>query len=159
MKIIAGLFILISSIAFATENYDRASFTVEIKNDFCSCINGKSEIKNRCEMFCKYAPISSIPTLYVNTNLISENENSNIHNLYEWCNSQLDGDVTIPQCMIIATDEQRNRTLIPVTISGSIATAAIHQLNFKRNYSLRIVEVKTGSNIGSKKINFKRFKQ
>ena len=159
MKLIAGLCIFISSIAFATENYDRANFKIEIKNDFCSCINNKSEIKNKCEMFCTYAPTSSIPTLYINTNLMSEYENSTIHNLNEWCNYQLDGDVTAPQCMIIATDEQKNRFIVPITVSGSIAIANTQQLSFNKNYSLRIVEVKTGSNIGSKKIILKRLKQ
>lgn len=159
MKFMAGLCIFISSISFATENYDRSNFKIEIKNDFCSCINGRSEIKNKCELFCEYAPTTSSPTLYMNTNLISETENETSHNLYKWCNTQLDGDVTAPQCMLVATDNQHNQVLIPITISGNIATANTQQLSFNKIYYLRIAEIKTGSNINSKKINFKRNKQ
>lgn len=145
MKFLIGLFIVATAITFKANASDRNNYELEIKKDYCSCVNGKSEMDNKCELFCAYAPNNSVPTLYLISNVNSENNNTSIHNLYDWCNVQLDGDTTSPQCMIVATDESKNKILLPITISGNIATANTQQLSFNKKYFLKIIEVKTGS--------------
>lgn len=108
MKLLIGLFIVATAITFKANASDRNDYELEIKKDYCSCVNGKSEMANKCELFCAYVPKNSVPTLYLITNVNSETKNTNIKNLSDWCNYQLDDDSAPPQCMIVAIDEAKN---------------------------------------------------
>ncbi|MGZ3788872.1 MAG: hypothetical protein ACXVLQ_10130 [Bacteriovorax sp.] len=140
----------------------RPTNQIDIKDDFCSCINGKSDSLGQCDSFCASVPETSVPILYLNTvmgpDILS---NPRLGNLYNWCNAQLDGDVTGPQCFLSATDGVNVIDYIPVTINrnSNSLSANINQLPFNKTYILKIVEGKTGSNAQSREFQLKRLKQ
>ncbi len=143
----------------ATAIVTRPTNDITIKPDFCSCINGKSDIINDCDSFCSTKPISASPVLYLNTIIGPETSlNTKLGNLYNWCTVQLHGDVTPPQCFLTAFDGTNTISNIPVSIQpGSNSLEAnIQMLSKDRTYILKIVEGKTGSNAQSKEFQLRR---
>lgn len=137
----------------------RPTNQIDIKSDFCSCINGKSDVINDCSSFCATVPTSTTPTLYVNTIIGTDIAlNTKLGNLYNWCSVQLDGDPTSPQCFLSATDGVNTINNIPVTVnSGSNSfTANIQQLALDKTYLVKIYEGKTGTNAESKYFQVRR---
>jgi hypothetical protein len=137
----------------------RPTHQIDIQPNFCSCLNGKSDLINDCDNFCRQKPNLSTPILYLNTNLGPEIlQNPKLGNLYNWCNAQLENDVTTPQCFLSATDGVNTISDIFVTVdpySNSI-TANIQQLTQGEAYVFKIIEGKTGSNAESNKSLIKR---
>lgn len=138
----------------------RPTNQIDIKSDFCSCINGKSDIINDCTSFCAGVTSSASPTLYLNTIIGTDIAlNTKLGNLYNWCTVQLDGDPTAPQCFLQATDGNNNTIAnIPVNISpgSNSLTANIQQLALDKTYIVKIVEGKTGTNAQSKEFQLRR---
>jgi len=115
----------------------------------CSCMNGKADSSNSCEKFCSEKPLTSSPILYITFAPKAEIAlNPKLGNVYNWCNVQLERDVTAPQCFLLATDDNETISSIPVTINpGSNSVSAnIQQLSFNRYYKFALYEGKTGSN-------------
>ena len=137
----------------------RPTNQIDIKSDFCSCINGKSDLISDCSSFCAATTSTTAPTLYLNTIIGTDIAlNTKLENLYNWCTVQLDGDTTPPQCFLTATDGTNTISNIPVTIaSGSNTLSAnIQQLALDKTYIVKIVEGKTGSNATSKSFQLRR---
>ena len=137
----------------------RPTNDIDIKPDFCSCLNGKSDIINSCDDFCRTKPVSTSPILYLNTIMGAETSaNPKLGNLYNWCTVQLDGDTTSPQCFLEAYDGTNTITNIPVAITkGSNSLIAdIKDLSLDRTYIMKIVEAKTGSDAQSKEFQLRR---
>ncbi|MGZ3809229.1 MAG: hypothetical protein ACXVCE_14175 [Bacteriovorax sp.] len=140
-------------------NASRPTNQIDIKSDFCSCINGKSDLISDCASYCASVPTSPSPILYLNTIMGTDIAlNTKLGNLYNWCNVQLDGDPTAPQCFLTATDGTNTISNIPVTISlgSNSLTANIQQLALDKTYIVKIVEGKTGSNAQSKEFQLRR---
>lgn len=136
----------------------RPTNDISIKNNFCSCINGKSDIINDCDSFCARMPITNSPILYVDTLIGQETANHpELGNLYNWCTVQLSGNDVTPQCMLNATDGM-NTIDIPVNINpkSNSFTANISQLKKDRTYLLKLVESKTGSSAQTKEFQLRR---
>lgn len=139
----------------------RPTNKITIKDDFCSCKNGKSDIINNCDSFCATVPVSSEPILYLNTILDAEIAmNPRLGNLYNWCTVQLPGDATAPQCTLQA-DGGIEVINIPVSIkpNSNSFIANINLLSYDKTYILKLVESKTGSNAQSKEFQLRRKKQ
>lgn len=137
----------------------RPTEQISILPGFCSCLNGKSDIVASCDNFCQTKPNTTSPILYLNTVMEEEiSSNPKLGNLYNWCNVQLPGDMTAPQCFLSATDGAETIENIPVTISknSNSLTANINMLSFDKTYILKIVEGKTGSNAQSKEFQLRR---
>jgi hypothetical protein len=138
----------------------RPTNQIDIKSDFCSCINGKSDVINDCAAYCSTAPNTTSPTLYLTTVMGTDIAlNTKLGNLYNWCTVQLDGDNSSPQCFLSATDGFGNTiSNIPVTIpNGSNSLSAnIKDLTLDRTYIMKIVEGKSGSNAQSKEFQLRR---
>jgi hypothetical protein len=136
----------------------RPTNKIDIKSDFCSCINGKSDLISDCASFCSTVPTSPSPVLYLNT--IMEPEialNTKLGNLANWCNVQLDSDATTPQCFLNASDGVTTVANIPITsLSGNSLTANIQGLALDKTYIVKIVEGKSGSNAQSKEFQLRR---
>lgn len=143
-----------------TQNSLRPTNAIDIKSDFCSCINGKSDLINDCASFCANAPVSASPVLYGNTIIGTDIAlNTKLGNLHNWCTVQLEGDATAPQCFLYASDDRGNTiTNIPLnTTPGSNSfTAPLQQLALDKTYIVKIVEGKTGSNAQSKEFQIRR---
>jgi uncharacterized protein YfeS len=141
----------------------RPTNQIDIKNNFCSCINGKADsLSSNCDQTCSLKPKTSAPILYLNTIMGTDILlNRKLGNLYNWCNVQLSGDITAPQCFLSATDGVNVIANIPVTINpGSNSLAAnIQALSIDKTYILKIVEGQTGSDAQSKEIQIRRKKQ
>jgi hypothetical protein len=140
-------------------NVARPTNQIDIKSDFCSCINGKSDIINDCASFCASITPSTSPTLYVNTIIGADIAlNTKLGNLANWCSVQLDGDPTAPQCFLSATDGVNTISNIPVNISSGSNSfnANIQLLALDKTYIVKLVEGKTGSNAQSKEFQLRR---
>lgn len=140
----------------------RPTNQIDIKSDFCSCISGKPDIISDCTTFCSNAPVSTSPTLYLNTVMGPDIAlNTKLGNLYNWCSVQLEGDTTSPQCFLSASDGTNTISNIPVTIAaGSNSLSAnIQQLALNKTYIVKIVEGKSGSNSQSKEFQLRRVSQ
>lgn len=139
----------------------RPTKQIEIKNDFCSCLGGKSDIINDCEQTCAGKPSTNEPLLYVNTIIGPEIYlNDKIKNLYNWCSVQLASDDTAPQCALSATDGASTVSIpINITPGSNSFTANINALAFDRTYVVKIVEAKAGSEAESKEFQIRRKKQ
>lgn len=150
------------SIAFLKElqvGEKRPTNQIEIKSDFCSCQNGKSDLIGDCDSFCAKKPATSSPILYLDTILGPDiSSNSKLGNLYNWCNAQLRGDATSPQCFLSATDGVTEINNIPVNIvvGSNSLSANIQSLAPGRTYILKIIEGKTGSNAQSREFQLRR---
>ena len=136
----------------------RPTNQIDIKLNYCSCINGKSDLIYDCDNFCAQAPITSAPTLYLDTIMGPDIlKNPKLGNLYNWCTVQLNSDGIPPQCFLNATDGIHEVT-IPVSINpkSNSLTANIQDLNLDRTYVLKIIEGKTGSDAQSKEFQLRR---
>lgn len=136
----------------------RPTNAIDISSDFCSCLNGKSDIINNCDTYCAAKTATTEPMLYVNTTMGTEIAlNTKLGNLYNWCSVQLANDDTTPQCSLVATDGTNTLT-IPVNLAtGSNAFSAnITTLARNRTWILKLVETKTGSAAQSKEFQIRR---
>lgn len=136
----------------------RPTNAININSDFCSCINGKSDIINNCDAFCANKGASDQPTLYVNTTMGPEIAlNTKLENLHNWCNVQLENDDTGPKCILSATDGINTYTLPVNTTAGSNSfNVNILSLAKNRTWILNLVETQTGSNAKSKEFQIRR---
>ncbi len=136
----------------------RPTNAIDIKSDFCSCINGKSDIINDCAAFCALKPVSDQPTLYVNTIIGTDIAlNTKFGNLYNWCSVQLTNDDTSPQCVLNATDGTNVVNLsVNLTPGSNSFSSNINALAKDRTWILKLVESKTGSNAQSKEFQVRR---
>jgi len=139
----------------------RPTMQIEIKNDFCACLGGKSDVINDCDTTCANKAATTEPILFVNTIVGPEIAlNEKLKNLYNWCKIQLSSDDTEPQCALEATDGVTTQTLPLTSLTpGSNSFAAnIGLLAYDRTYVLKLVEVKAGSNAQSKEFQIRRKK-
>lgn len=147
------------------EGAKRPTNQIDILPNACSCLKGKSDSygdREECDFFCSQKPSRPYSVLYLDTILGPEIiSNSKLGTLYNWCNVQLEEDVTAPQCFLSATDGVSQIANIPVTVNkmNNSLSANIDELFFERNYLIKIVEGKTGSNAQSREIQFRRKKQ
>jgi hypothetical protein len=141
----------------------RPTGEVYISTDYCSCVGGKADIINDCDNYCASVASTSTPTLRVNTTLGSIiANNTKLGSLYNWCNAQLDGDTTTPQCTLTAWDGTNTIENIPVTISknsNSFIANDISALAYNTTYVVKLIEAKTGSNAVSTEFQIRRVKQ
>lgn len=140
----------------------RPTNQIDIKSDFCSCINGKSDLISDCAATCASKPTSTSPILYLNTIMGTDIAlNTKLGNLYNWCNVQLETDVATPQCFLSVTDGSTTINNIPVTISAgsNSLTANIQSLALDKTYIVKIIEGKSGSNSQSKEFQLRRKSQ
>lgn len=141
-------------------NVARPTNQIDIKSDFCSCIDGKSDLISDCASFCLGVATSATPTLYLNTIIGTDIAlNSKLGNLANWCSVQLEGDSTAPQCFLNASDGTTSIANIPVTVTGNSLTANIQSLALNKTYIMKIVEGKTGTNAQSKDFQLRRKSQ
>lgn len=122
---------------------------VSIKNNFCSCLSGKSDILNDCDAFCATSPSSNTPTLTFTAELGAEIANHpNLGSLYNWCTAQLSEDVNVqPQCFLSAWDGVSSIENIPVILSNksNTMTANIQTLGYNKTYLMKLVVGNTGA--------------
>ncbi len=139
-------------------NVARPTNQIDIKSDFCSCINGKSDLISDCASFCANVAPSPSPILFLNTIMGADIAlNSKLGNLDNWCNVQLEGDATKPQCFLSVSDGTTTLNNIPIlSITGNSLTANIQGLALDRTYIVKIVEAKSGSNAQSKEFQLRR---
>jgi hypothetical protein len=140
----------------------RPSGEVFVSADFCSCLNGKSDIINDCDSYCASVTSTTTPMLYGNVTLGSlVANNSSFGNLYNWCNAQLASDATSPQCTLTAWDGTNTIENIPVTIGKNANTfkADISSLSYNTTYIVKFIESKSGSNAVSTEFQIRRVKQ
>jgi hypothetical protein len=126
--------------------------------NFCSCLNGKSDLISDCNDFCSHAPVSSVPTLYLDMTLDPEIIlHPKLGNLYNWCNVQLENDSTAPQCALQATDGVTTLNIpVDVNKNSNSLRANISQLSLDRTYIFKLIEIKTGSNAQSTEAQLRR---
>lgn len=136
----------------------RPTNAISINSDFCSCLNGKSDIINNCDTFCANKASSDQPILYVNTIIGPEIAlNSKLGNLHNWCSVQLESDDTIPKCYVSATDGTNTYSLPANTTPGSNSfNVNILSLAKNRTWILKLVESQTGSGAQSKEFQVRR---
>jgi hypothetical protein len=136
----------------------RPTNAIDIKSDFCSCINGKSDIINNCDAFCALKTPTDQPILYVNTIMGTEIAlNTKLGNLHNWCTVQLTDDDTNPKCSVVATDGLNTITLPANTTAGSNSfNVNVLSLAVNRTWILKLVETQTGSAAQSKEFQINR---
>lgn len=151
MKFLAFTFFLtLTSLNLLAAN--KSNYELEIKKDFCGCQNNESIMGEKCEMFCKFAPKSVIPFLYLNTNI--SNSDSEIKNLSDFCSIQMTDDVSTPQCLIEATSQNDEPIILPLyLLDGQYATSDVSGLIPNKKYSLKIVEKRASEAESMNKIN------
>lgn len=136
----------------------RPTGQVFISSDFCSCLNGKSDIINDCSAACANYPNSTKPTLYLNTTVGPDIQlNSTLKNLNGWCNTPIPNvDTTNPQCVLSAWDGVNTISLPISVITNNSLTADLTQLSLNKTYVVKIVETKSGSNAQSNEFQIRR---
>ncbi len=136
----------------------RPTNAIDINSDFCSCINGKSDIINNCDSFCSMKTPSDQPTLYVNTTVGPEIAlNTKLGNLNNWCTVQLEKDEVRPKCYVSATDGLNTLNLPVNTAEGSNSfNVNILSLAKNRTWVLKLIETQSGSNAQSKEFQIRR---
>lgn len=123
----------------------RPTDQIDIKSDFCSCVNGKSDLISDCDTLCASKPSTAQPTLYANTIMgVDIALNSKLGNLYNWCSVQLQSDSTSPQCTLSATDGTTTIDIpVAVTRGSNSFTANLSTLSANRTWILKLVESKS----------------
>ena len=136
----------------------RPTNAIDINSDFCSCINGKSDIINNCDSFCASKNPSDQPILYVNTTVGPEIAlNTKLGNLSNWCTTQLPNDEIKPKCYVSATDGVNTMSL-PVNIADGSNSFNVNILSLAKNrtWVLKLIESQSGSNAQSKEFQIRR---
>lgn len=137
----------------------RPTNVIEINSDFCSCLNGKSDIINNCDTFCAGKPVTDQPILYVNTTLgLEVANNTNFKTLNGWCTAQLNNN-TSGQCVVMATDSNNNTVTMQPNVSANSFSVNIVTLAKNRTWILKLVETKTGSMAQTKEFQINRKEQ
>lgn len=136
----------------------RPNHDISIASNFCSCINGKSDIINSCDAFCATKPKTDQAILYVNTILGEQTINHpKLGSLYKWCSVQLSQDETIPQCSLVATDGEDEVSLpVVVNAKNNSFSANISSLSKNRTWILKLAETRTGNEAQTKEFQIKR---
>lgn len=139
----------------------RPTGAITINSDFCSCINGKTDIINTCDTFCAAKAASDQPMLYGNVTVGPEIAlNTKLQNLNNWCTVQLANDSVTPQCVLNAYDGTNTYNLpVTTTVGSNSFSVNITALAKNRTWILKLVENKTGSYAQSKEFQIKRIEQ
>ena len=135
----------------------RPTNQIDIKSDFCSCINGVSDLISDCAAACASRPNTISPTLYLNTIIGPDIAlNAKLGNLFNWCTVQLDTDTTTPLCFIDANDGTSSSRIpiLDMAAGGNSLSANIQSLALDKTYIIKIVESKSGAQ--SKEIQIRR---
>jgi len=129
-----------------TSRPDNAVF---INSDFCSCLNGRTEIINLgCEQKC--ASTTEGPTLYASVSVDSRiSENPEMKNLNGWCSNELTNDPAqgvSPSCVFEVKDARGvTQDLNLESLSGNNFTVNVNSLTIGRTYMGRLVEKGTNT--------------
>lgn len=135
----------------------RPTFDISIKNDYCVCRNGKSDVINNCDQFCATKTPTSDSILYVNTIIGPLTAmHAKLGNLHNWCTVQLSGDVTSPKCLLTANDGN-DEIQIPVNLNqnSNAFSANVSRLGKNKTWILKLVEAQTGSNAQTKEFQIR----
>ena len=126
----------------------RPDGAVFINSDFCSCLNGKTEIINLgCQQKC--GATTEGPTLFASTSvsaLISENPE--MKNLQGWCSNELTNDPAqgvSPSCVFEVDDGVTTQDLNLQSLNGNNFTVNLNSLSMYRTYKGRLVEKGTNT--------------
>ncbi len=139
----------------------RPTNAIDIKTDFCSCINGKPDIIANCEATCANKAATTDAILYVNTTPGPDVAlNSKIGNLYNWCSVQLAEEDQSPQCSLVAYDGT-NTINLPVNISAGSNSfnVVVNTLAKNRTWILKLQETRAGSKAQTKEFQIRRIEQ
>jgi hypothetical protein len=124
----------------------RPDNQVNVRRDFCSCLNRKPDILNNCDAFCS-SRNSTAPTLFGTVDLGPEILlNQELGNLHNWCNKEIDDGLTSPSCVLEVFDgfgTQRLNMSIPV--NSNTFSVVLQTLEFNTTYVARIVEQTSGA--------------
>ncbi len=128
----------------------RPEKSVFVKPDYCSCLNGKRDILNQCDNFCKST--TEGPTLYGSVNLGEKIIlNETLGSLERWCNAEIPGVPGVsPKCVLELTNGS-SKEIIDINIQpgSNNFTANINTLKINITYVARIVETGSGTNNAS----------
>lgn len=131
-----------------TSNKLRPEHSVFVKPDYCSCLNGKRDILNQCDSFCKSTYYDS-PTLYGSV-ILGEKivTDKALGSLYGWCTADISG--TSPKCVLELTNGLSKEYIdISIPQGSNNFTANINTLKINVTYVARIVEVGSETNNAS----------
>lgn len=137
----------------------RPTNQIDIKSDFCSCIDGKSDIISDCAATCSTKPSTTVPMLYLNTTVGPEIAlNTKLGNLENWCKVQLEDDTAAPACFLSAYDGSTTLKIPigPQDIINNSLSVDIKALALDRTYIVKILEANTGTNAQSKEFQLRR---
>src|SRR5690606_28797115 len=131
----------------------RPTEQVFVKNDYCSCINGVSDILNNCGAFCATKPnTNNQPVLFGSVTLGPDILlNSDLGNLENWCNNIITGSTdAAPRCALRVFDGTNTQDLdISIPAESNTFSVNIGSLDREKTYVARIVEVQSGSEASS----------
>lgn len=136
----------------------RPTGQVYINTDFCSCLNGQSDIINDCSTACSKFPKTAAPMLYLSTTVGPNIQlNQSLQNLQGWCSNTLPQDKVNPQCTLSAYDGTNTISGIKInSIVGNSLTADLTSLALNKTYIVTIVETASGSNAKSSEFQIRR---
>lgn len=136
----------------------RPTNDIKIKDDFCACANGKSDLINNCDAFCATKPKTADSILYVNTTMGPlTSGNTNLGNLHNWCTVQFEEDDGKPQCMLEAFDGDNTARLTVNTAAKSNSfNANINSLGKNKTWVLKLVETGTGPDAQTQEFQIRR---
>ena len=130
----------------------RPSGAVFIKEDYCACKKGKSDLVNKCQSFCSSRPSTNNSTLYGSVRLGPEVlHHKELGSLEKWCNGEITGSqYQAPGCFLEVFDGQSTQSL-PIVISSQSNhfQVDIDSLAYGKVYLATIVESQSGSHAQS----------
>ncbi len=145
------------------EEVVRPSDAVIVKNNFCSCINGKPDITANCTSTCAgtNTTVATLSGSVTVTEQISLNTAfGSPGTLSGWCTKEIDDGLVAPSCVLEVFDGSSTAQL-PITVPNGSNTfsAVLTSLAFDKTYVARIVEAGSGSGASSSSFQFKRKEQ
>jgi len=120
----------------------RPTDQIIVTNDYCSCLNQKPDILNKCDTFCANRPATTQAILYVNTTMGPEvATHPKLGNLYNWCKVELSSTDTAPSCMLELTSTAGTQYLnVNLTSGGNSFDVNINNLTKEITYRAALVE-------------------
>ena len=128
----------------------RPEQSIFVKPDYCSCLNGKRDILNQCDSFCKNT--TEGPTLYGSVILGQKVIlNEVLGSLERWCNAEIPGVPGVsPKCVLQVYNGTGKEDLdMVIQPNSNNFTVNINSLKIDVTYVAKIIETGSKTNNAS----------
>lgn len=110
---------------------------VYMRQDFCTCKDGKSVSYGNCASFCSGKNTNGAELLFANFSIV---QNKKYKDVYEWCSKASVWDFRNPKCEMSFKDEEGKVTNVDVVVKGNSVIADVTGIHYDKTFVFHLTE-------------------